>query len=275
MTRVSYPISGHQLLLALLGLMIALGGGVHVAPVRVLPPPGMVYIPAGVFIMGTNTGRADEGPAHTVYLPAFYIDRYEVTTAAYARFLNARGGLANCEGFRCAEVRPDVPQSPLESSGYGIRPVPGYERHPVTWVSWYGARAFCRFYGKRLPTEAEWEKAARGTDGRVFPWGNVYRSRRANVGQVWNGTTPVGAFPLGLSPYGALDMAGNVWEWVADDYRPYPGSTYRSPFFGKYKVVRGGSWNHPVADARTTVRDIAHPARRLGVVGFRCARTAP
>lgn len=238
-------------------------------PVR-LPPPGMVWVPPGPFVMGSDAGAADERPAHEVYLPGFYIDRYEVTVEAYARFLNARGSLS-CDGYPCADTWPDNPQSPLMVEGGRFQPRPGTAMLPMTWVSWYGAAAYCRFYGKRLPTEAEWEKAARGVDGRLYPWGDRYLPGRANAGGAYGGVLPVGSFPEGASPYAALDMAGNVWEWVADWYAAYPGSPVRSPFFGLYKVVRGGSWNHPPEDARTTARDIAHPARRLGVVGFRCA----
>ncbi len=231
----------------------------------------MVFVPSGAFIMGSAEGRADEQPPHTVEVADFYIDRHEVIVAEFARFLNERGSLW-CDSAPCADIKPDNPQSRLTSVGSGYRAEPGFENHPITWVSWYGAQAYCHWRGKRLPTEAEWEKAARGTDGRRYPWGNEYEEGRANVGGVYGSTLPVGSFPRGASPYGALDMAGNVWEWVADWYAAYPGSDYRSPFFGKYKVVRGGSWNHPVEDARTTARDIAHPARRLGVVGFRCVR---
>ncbi|HDN80997.1 MAG TPA: formylglycine-generating enzyme family protein [Chloroflexi bacterium] len=232
----------------------------------------MAYIPAGAFIMGDETGRPDERPVHIVYLEGFHIDRYEVTVEEYARFLNAIGSLWGCDGHLCADVKSENPQSHILIKDGLYQPEPGYERHPITWVSWFGADAYCRFYGKRLPTEAEWEKAARGTDGRLYPWGDIFSPDRANADGVLSGTVPVGSYPEGLSPYGLHDMAGNVWEWVADWYEPYPGSGYRSPFFGKYKVVRGGSWNHPAADARCSARDFAHPARRIGVVGFRCAK---
>ncbi len=233
----------------------------------------MVLVPAGEFTMGNDLGH-DEQPAHRVYLDAFYIDRYEVTNAEYARFLNVIGGHeSKCEGYKCADTKDDNPDSHIIYRAGQYAPEPRYEQHPVVQVSWYGAKAFCEHQGKRLPTEAEWEKAARGPDGLIYPWGNVFEAGKANAGHPTGDTTPVGSFPAGGSPYGAYDMAGNVWEWVADWYQPYPDSPARSDLFGqKYKVVRGGSWNHPAEDARTTVRDIAHPARRLRVVGFRCAR---
>ncbi len=228
----------------------------------------MVVVPAGPFIMGSDEGRPDERPPHQVFVREFYIDRLEVTVEQYVHFLNARGALGGCDGHLCADVQAENPQSHIVSQGNGYRAQPGYGRHPVTWVSWYGADAYCRAQGKRLPTEAEWEKAARGTDARRYPWGNRFLPGRANAGGIYQGALPVGSFPKGASPYGVLDMAGNVWEWTADGYTPYPGSTWSSPFVGIYKVVRGGSWNHPVEDARTTARDIAYPARRLRVVDF-------
>ena len=235
-------------------------------------PKGMVRVPAGAFLMGSDGGHADEKPPHLVSLPAFYIDEYEVTVAQYVEFLNRLGRLYGCDGHKCADVKSENPQSHILAVGNGFAAEKGFENHPVTWVSWYGADAYCRFVHKRLPTEAEWEKAARGTDGRRYPWGDKFDPEKANAGGVLSGTTPVGSYPDGRSPYGAFDMAGNVWEWVADWYHPYPGSGYTSPFFGKYKVVRGGSWNHPYVDARTTSRDFAFPARRIRVVGFRCAK---
>jgi len=236
---------------------------------------GMVLVPAGEFIMGSNDGCEDERPARKVYLNAFYIDKYEVTNAEYVEFLNAMGShVGRCGNHDCIDTKDDAPDSHIlyEGSRYVVER--GYENHPVIKVSWYGAKAYCERYGKRLPTEAEWEKAARGAEEVVYPWGNEFDSHRLNSDYRVGDTTPVGSYPGGASPYGAYDMAGNIWEWVDDWYQAYPGSDCRSDLFGrKYKVVRGGSWNHPGSDARCACRDIAHPARRLRVVGFRCAAT--
>jgi eukaryotic-like serine/threonine-protein kinase len=217
------------------------------------PHEEMVLVPAGAFIMGTDlsTNDADATPAHIVQLEAFWIDQSEVTNAKYRGCIQAGG---------CPE--------PHDLRFYDD---PTYADHPVVFVTWYAAQDYCRWAGKRLPTEAEWEKAARGEVGFSFPWGDEFDPGRLNAGQQLEGTAAVGSYPQGASPYGALDMAGNVWEWVADWYAAYPGSSYRSDFYGeKYKLVRGGSWNHPVEDAHSYHRDIAHPGRALAVVGFRC-----
>jgi formylglycine-generating enzyme required for sulfatase activity len=259
-----------QLLLALL-LLVGLAGCL---PRAASPGKEMVFVPAGAFWMGNEEGAADEGPLQQIYLEAFWTDRYEVTNAQYAEFLNAtQGDPGRCGGHICADTKVENPDSHLlyEEGRYVAER--GYEDHPVTEVSWYGAKAYCEHYGKRLPSEAEWEKTARGTDGATYPWGEEFDPHKLNSDDRVGDTTPVGSYPDGASPYGVFDMAGNVWEWVADWYDAYPGSAYRSPFFGhKYKVVRGGSWNHPGDDARCARRDIAHPDRRLRVVGFRCAR---
>jgi formylglycine-generating enzyme required for sulfatase activity len=231
----------------------------------------MVLIPAGEFIMGRVDGHPDESPPHAICLGSFYIDRYEVTNQQYLQFFRAAMGL--CQGYACIDTQAENPDSRIvyENGHYVVEA--GYERHPVTLVSWYGAQSYCEHQGKRLPTEAEWEKAARGPDGRSYPWGDIVDRDRLNAGCRVGDTTAVGRYPAGASPYGAHDMAGNVWEWTADWYQAYPLSAHHSPFFGeKYKVVRGGSWNHPDRDARTTQRDLAHPARRIRVVGFRCVR---
>ena len=235
----------------------------------------MVFVPAGTFVMGSEIGREDEKPVREVYLDAFYIDKYEVTNSEYVEFLNAvEGHLARCDGYVCIDTKDEDPRSRIMYQAGRYMVEAGYEDHPVVHVSWYGAQAYCEYQEKRLPTEAEWEKAARGTDGRMYPWGDEFDASKANTDYRIGDTMPVGSYPQGISPYGAYDMAGNVWEWVADWYQPYLSSDYRSAFFGqKYKVVRGGSWNHPGYDARCSYRDIAHPARRILVVGFRCAGT--
>jgi formylglycine-generating enzyme required for sulfatase activity len=235
----------------------------------------MVVIPQGRFTMGSQTDDPDAQPIRTLELGAFYIDRYEVTNGQYVNYLNAVKNLpGQCGGHSCFDPKAENPDSHIHYRKGRYVVEPGYSRHPVINVSWYGAQAYCRYHSRRLPTEAEWEKAARGPNARLYPWGNYRAPDKMNAGQRVGDTTPVGSYPLGASAYGAYDMAGNVWEWVADWYQAYPGSSHESPFFGqKYKVVRGGSWNHPDVDARTTHRDIAHPARRIHVVGFRCART--
>jgi formylglycine-generating enzyme required for sulfatase activity len=259
-----------RLLMASL-MLVGLGGCL---PQDTSPGEEMVFVPADAFWMGSNEGDADEGPMHQVYLEAFWIDRHEVTNAQYAEFLNAvTGDPGRCGGHICADTKAENPDSHLlyEEGRYVVER--GYDDHPVVEVSWYGAQAYCEHYGRRLPSEAEWEKAARGADGTTYPWGEEFDPHKLNSDYRVGDTTPVGSYPDGTSPYGACDIAGNVWEWVADWYGAYPGSACQSPFFGhKYKVVRGGSWNHPAADARCARRDIAHPDRRLRVVGFRCAR---
>ena len=212
----------------------------------------MVPVPAGRFPMGANLPQpGDESPQHLVTLPAFWIDRYEVSNAHYRKCVEAGA----CNEPQDLRFYQDV----------------RYANHPVAFVTWYQADTYCRWLDERLPAESEWEKAARGTQGWDYPWGNGLLPEKLNAGLRFTGMLPVGSFPEGASPYGALDMAGNVWEWTADWYMPYPGSHYRSDLFGeKYKVVRGGSWNHPIDDARSYHRDIASPTRALAVVGFRC-----
>jgi len=257
-------------LLTILLLLIGLAGCL---PRAASPGGEMVLVPAGAFWMGSEEGDADEGPMHQAYLEAFWIDKYEVTNAQYAEFLNATQlDPGRCGGHICADTKAENPDSHLLYQGGRYVAERGYEDHPVTEVSWYGAQAYCKHYAKRLPSEAEWEKAARGTEGVTYPWGEQFDPGKLNSDYRVGDTAPVGSYPDGTSPYSAYDIAGNVWEWVADWYDAYPGSAYRSPFFGhKYKVVRGGSWNHPGDDARCARRDIAHPDRRLRVVGFRCA----
>ncbi len=220
----------------------------------------MVTVSAGPFIMGSDTGEPDEQPPHEVDLPAFEIDQFEVTNADFARFVEATGYQTDAEKQGLSRIWRDAAS--------------GKDDHPVVYVSWNDAQAFCRWLGKRLPTEAEWEKAARGTDGRLYPWGSDYDPQKLNGKDSGvRGTTPVGSFPAGVSPYGCMDMAGNVWEWTADWYEPYPGSTFRSDYFGqKYRVLRGGGWFETAEWVRTTVRNANSETAANDDLGFRCAR---
>jgi formylglycine-generating enzyme required for sulfatase activity/predicted Ser/Thr protein kinase len=214
-----------------------------------------VRVPAGPFRMGDENGEEDEKPVHNVLLEEFWIYRTPVTVAQYRKF--------------CAETGAPMPDAPK----WGWR-----DDHPIVNVTWEDANAYCRWAGARLPTEAEWEKAARGTDGRAYPWGD-----RLSLDRLWftrrpgEGTAPVGSFPEGASPYGALDMAGNVGEWVSDWYHPqsYRGARERNPggpAFGKERVARGGAWNlYEPFFFRAAARRGCDPARRFDFIGFRCA----
>lgn len=227
------------------------------------PMEGMLLVPAGPFVLGSSQGHADEKPEQKLELPAFYIDRTEVTVAEYARFVEATGHPAP----------PDWPEG---------KPDPKRLQLPVVNVSWYDANAYARWAGKRLPTEAEWEKAARGADGRLLPWGNEWDEKRANV-EGKSGEQPlkpVGSYPDGASPCGALDLTGNAWEWTADWYRAYPGNPVPSVAYGeKYKSVRGEGavnfYNSPPLNTHTvTTRARVQPFGRYDSLGFRCALNA-
>jgi formylglycine-generating enzyme required for sulfatase activity len=210
-----------------------------------------IVIPAGPSRQGSTNGEEDERPARTVLVKAFAIDRTEVTRAAYAACVAAR---------RCKPV-PSTAAAPADAD----------PRLPVTGVAWTDAQAFCKFAGGRLPTEIEWEKAARGADGREYPWGDALECARANwgnfdgegpcAGQNPGRPTPVGSYPTGSSAEGVLDLGGNVWEWVADRYDEDPGR----------RVVRGGSCCSYFVGPRAANRNAWAPEHRDGDLGFRCA----
>jgi len=181
----------------------------------------MVLVPEGKFSMGSSGKAIDEDaaekPIHEVTLPAFYIDKCEVTNAQYAAFLNAVKATKDEAGH---EYLAGNDKLLVEQANGEWRPKAGKGNFPTVGVSWYGANAYAKWAGKRLPTEAEWEKAARGADGRKYPWGNDWNDKKARHGS--ENQAAVGSFPQGASPFGCLDMVGNVWEWTSSVFKPYP-----------------------------------------------------
>jgi formylglycine-generating enzyme required for sulfatase activity len=233
----------------------------------------MVYVPAGEFEMGSKDGPDDEQPVHTVGLGGFWIDQTEVTNAQFAAFLNERG--AQTEGGATWLDLQDE-DCLIERSGDELQPKDDYAAHPVIEVSWYGAAAYCEWAGARLPTEAEWEYAARGPEGRTYPWGDEAPTcDRAQYAICSGRTIPAGSLPEGASWCGALDMAGNVWEWVNDWYGDYPSGRQVNPLgpsSGEYRVLRGGSWDDVADDVRGAYRYGLLPDDTFINGGFRCAR---
>lgn len=225
----------------------------------------MIAIPAGPFTMGQDGSKPKNGPAHSVDVPAFEIDHFEVTNDEFAYFVEQTGYVSYAE----------------ENSSKNWRDAAeGKGNHPVVYVTWDDATAYCEWAGKRLPTEAEWEKAARGDDGRIYPWGNDFVAENGNFyeGGI-RGTTAVGSFAAGASSYGVEDMAGNVREWTADDFKAYPGAAPDAdPFFDKgNKVNRGGGWfDGEDGEIVTTYNRNAGPPGTSANddIGFRCARDA-
>lgn len=239
-----------------------------VGSVRVSQQDGMelVYVPAGEFQMGSNDREEDEKPMHGVYLDAFWIDRTEVTNAMFARCVEA------------GACRPPV--SNISSRRQSYFDNPEFADFPVIFVTWGQANDYCAWAGRRLPTEAEWEKAARGTEGYICPWGNNSpSSNQLNFNGENGDTTRTGNYPAGASVYGALDMAGNVWEWVSDWYssKAYAQPVYENPTGpedGTRRVLRGGSWYYPLNEIRAANRFSASDNTALNDIGFRCALPA-
>jgi iron(II)-dependent oxidoreductase len=225
-------------------------------------PPGlgkMVLVPPGWFVMGDDKGKPFERPAHKVYLDAFYIDIYEVTNHQYRRFIEKTGHAAppHWEGRRFP---------------------PGRDFHPVVNVRWEDAQSYARWAGKRLPTEAEWEKACRGPESRRFAYGDVFDRRITNnMDSGICDTAPVDIFPSGVSPYGCFNMTGNVWEWVSDWFSTgyYKGGQRnpKGPPQGTLRVGKGGSWTTDAFSCRAAFRCRSLPGSRWGYTGFRCARS--
>jgi formylglycine-generating enzyme required for sulfatase activity len=224
----------------------------------------MALVSEGDFTMGSNRGEADEQPSHTVYLDSFYIDKFEVTNKLYKACVDA--GL--CEPPRHTYFFSESPNKAY----YGN---PEYDNYPVIYVDWVMAKTYCEWRGARLPTEAEWEKAARGTEGNIYSWGKELDCQKANYQKCVNRTSEVGSYEDGVSPYGAYDMTGNVWEWVADWYSDnyYSMSARKNPtgpITGQSRVMRGGSW--PRFDVTTYHRNKFAPTYNTFDIGFRCAR---
>lgn len=249
-------------------------------PTATPKPSDMITIPAGKFLMGSNSDHIEQAAAwcncgisnytdelymHEVFVSTFSIDRYEVTNAQFMAFVKATGYVTDAEKKN-------------EANTWRTAFTAGKENHPVVWMSWNDANAYCKWAGKRLPTEAEWEKAARGTDARIFPWGNNWDPNKLNV---WvsgpQDTSKVGSYPDGASPYGVMDMAGNVWEWVADWYGPLYYQTGentdpKGPPAGEDRVLRGGSFKNGIAEVRVANRHKGGQAGYAPDHGFRCAK---
>ena len=227
----------------------------------------MVLVPAGTFILGSNIGNFNERPPHEVELDAFYIDIYEVTNSAYEACVDT--GKCTSPGLNALGA--------FLTSYYDD---PQYADYPVVYVNWFQARKYCEWRGAELPTEAQWEKAARGTDGPTYPWGPYITCIRANYGGCTNLTSAVGSFQEGVSPYEVYDMAGNVWEWVADWYSdtyyqtsPFPANP-QGPADGQFRVLRGGSFVDDENSQRSSHRQGELPEQFNWNIGFRCARDA-
>ena len=225
----------------------------------------MVLVPAGEFIMGSEKGDEDEAPAHRVSLNAFYIDKFEVTNGRFAKYVEA--------------IQSEPPW------GFADKETPViHAERPVRWVNWMDAMGYCLWSGKRLPTEAEWEKAARGTDERTYPWGNdpptpvhaVYGLKEGGAETV----SIIGNHHMGQSPYGVQDLAGNLYEWVMDWYADNfytnsPAINPRGPGEGTAKVQRGGSYINTPYRLRSSFRTKGDPTEQDPNVGFRCAQDVP
>ncbi len=244
----------------------------------------MVLVPAGEFQMGTSNSQlaflekdwglkpsavANEVPTFKLSLPAFYIDQTTVTNAEYKKFIEANPNYAV----------PFVDENVVAASNWDktTRSFPANRgNYPVVLVTWRDAVAYCQWAGKRLPTEAEWEKAARGTDGRIWPWGNQWDATKANSNQQENvDIAPVGKFTAGASPYGALDMVGNVWQWTSTLDKPYPyvaTDGREDANASSLRITRGGAWGFGPSIDRTSLRNRFESDGASASIGFRCAQ---
>jgi sulfatase modifying factor 1 len=261
----------------------------------------MVPVTGGTFMMGTTTEEAsqavdecalydatcplewvsDSTPAHQVTVDSFQIEAYEVSVAQYVAFLNWLGPNSHknqCQGQPCAMTTDEAESSYIAFDGttYSVRNPEFYSDHPITWVTWWGAEQYCNALNRRLPTEAEWERAARGPQNYVYPWGFEFDAAKANSSRpAAEGTEIVTSYPNGASPYGVFNMAGNVSEWVADWYQfdyysQAAGPNPQGPISGTEKVLRGGSWDTVPLLLRAVHRQSADPTQPTASTGFRC-----
>ncbi|MDE0317874.1 MAG: formylglycine-generating enzyme family protein [Candidatus Poribacteria bacterium] len=277
--------------LLILTMLLGCGTPRHIPSARDSLPPvndtpdGMVLIPAGEFEMGRNQGAANERPVHTVYVDAFYMDIYEVTNAQYKVFIDANPQWQ--KDNIAAEYHDSVYLRLWDGNNYPE----GKADHPVVYVSWYAVMAYAEWAGKRLPTEAEWEKAARGgLVGKAYPWGDTIDATRANYFRHINEPIAVGQYPP--NGYGLYDMAGNVSEWCLDEYDPnfYAQSVRENPFSGgtreeviksfkvirkKNRVLRGGCWSDNGVFLRVDYRDWGVQHYTSVFRGFRCVKDVP
>lgn len=256
--RFSFPLKPLWLFAAVFLFPFLVPPGAFAIP---NPPPGMVYIPEGYFQMGTSSGkREDAKPMHFVNTSAFFIDKYEVSNAEYSKFMLATN-----------HAKPRYWDDKLFNK----------PEHPVVGVSWHDAMAYAKWKSRRLPTEAEWEKAARGNDGRLYPWGkkwdkgfffffvNIY-----GMDDKYSRTAPVDYYQSGVSPFGIFNMSGNVWEWCLDWYDPNyyrdsPEIDPMGPEASKMKVLRGGSWVNTIESVKVVQRGRNFPHAKTSIYGFR------
>jgi formylglycine-generating enzyme required for sulfatase activity len=265
--------------LAAAACVALVAGTIAAAAQSPMPPPRMVRVEGGTFIMGRDNGPSDERPAHPVTVRSFWIDSHAVTNAEFASFLQKLGGTSNARGQHLFDW--DDGDARIHRRQGQWRADPGFENHPANEMTWYGARDYCAALGKRLPTEAEREYAARGREGRTYPWGEAPPSpARGRFGAGWIETVPVGSLPAGATPEGVHDLAGNVHEWTSTIMRPYP---YRAddgreqPDILADRVVRGGAADTGPETLRSSWRGASvSRAARAGHhnIGFRCVRDA-
>lgn len=255
----------------------------------------LVYVPEGEFTMGSNNGNSDEKPEHQVILDAFWIDQTEVTNGMFSKFVEETNYQTDVEKAGWSYVFNGSEWEKIYGASWRRPKAPAnsipVDNKPVLYISWNDAYAYCSWAGRRLPTEAEWEKAARGTDGSIYPWGNTFDGTRLNFcdkncivswadksfDDGYADVAPVGSFPSGQSVYKVFDMAGNAWEWVNDwysdtYYQNSPSSNPLGPQTGQNRILRGGSWDYHSDGARSASR-LMTTAVTDNYVGLRCARS--